>query len=70
MFSELQNGHILAKKLNFEKLGPLSFLQLLKLEKGKCLYFCIFWLVFRDILLQQKSIYSTFSHFDEKFQLK
>ena len=70
MFSELQNGHILAKKLNFEKLSPLSFLQLLKFEKRKCLYFCIFWLIFRDMVIlwillyycSKSLFYSTFSH--------
>ena len=39
IFLKLQNGYISANKLNFEKLSPLSFLKLLKLEKIKCLYF-------------------------------
>ena len=51
MFLKLQNGYISANKLNFEKLSPLSFLKLLKLEKIKCLYFCIFWLIFRDMVI-------------------
>jgi len=69
MFLKLQNGHILANKLNFEKLSPLSFLQLLKLEKIKCLYFCTFWLIFRDMVIlwilpyycSKSLFYSTFS---------
>ena len=51
IFLKLQNGYISANKLNFEKLSPLSFLKLLKLEKIKCLYFCIFWLIFRDMVI-------------------
>ena len=51
IFLKLQNGHILANKLNFEKLSQLSFVKLLKLEKIKCLYFCIFWLIFRDMAI-------------------
>ena len=70
MFLKLQNGCISANKLNFEKLSPLSFLKLLKLEKIKCLYFCIFWLIFRDMVIlwilpyycSKSLFYSTFSH--------
>merc|ERR1711942_567343 len=51
MFLKLQNGYISANKLNFEKLSPLSFLKLLKLEKIKCHYFCIFWLIFLDMVI-------------------
>ena len=42
MFLKLQNGHILANKLNFEKLSPLSFLKLLKLGENKVPLFYYF----------------------------
>ena len=43
--SLLWNGHILANKLIFEQLCTLSFHQFSKLEKIKCPYFCLFWLI-------------------------
>ena len=63
----------LGQEAEFWKTKPTLFpstYQLLKLEKRKCLYFCIFWLFFRDMVILwvlpyyfSKSIfYSTFSH--------
>ena len=49
--SQLNNGHILANKPNFEKISPLSFLKFFKLEKTKCLYFCVFWLIYQDMVI-------------------
>ena len=62
-FLKLQNGHILAIKLNFETLSPLSFLKLLKLEMPLFLYILAYFPRYRyddimdsTLLLQQKSI--------------
>ena len=49
--SQLNNGHIMANKPNFEKISPLSFLKFFKLEKTKCLYFCVFWLIYQDMVI-------------------
>ena len=51
MFPKLHNGHILANKPNFEKISPLSFREFFKLEKTKCLYFCVFWLIYQDMVI-------------------
>ena len=69
MFPKLQNGYIFGSKLNFEKLNQLSFFKLLKLEKIKHLCFCIFCLIFRDMVIlwilhyycSKGLFYSTFS---------
>ena len=66
-----RNGHISACRAKINKIRPLSFLQLLKFEKRKCLYFFYFWPVWRDMasllifpfLVQKGLIYNAFSIF-------
>ena len=71
MFLYLQNGHILANKLNFEKLSPLSILKLLKVGENKVLLFLYVLAFFPrngqymdfTLLQQQKPILQYFPKF-------
>ena len=66
-----RNCHISACRAKINKLRPLSFLQLLKFEKRKCLYFFHFWPIWRDMAsllifpfsVQKGLIYNAFSIF-------
>ena len=48
---EQENGHILENRPKSVKIRALHFLQLLKFEKIMCLYFFIFWPIFRDMAI-------------------